>query len=135
MYVPRLPQPSDLRHLSSFFSFAEVTLALRNKGEDAFKADQYGKMIYITRRIQAAGGSSYKIANFEKKVVTTQRSEVAAICDHFMIQMENPVNVSWVVRCLRIRILGAVADPARAYAHTRSIRPALRLADPESRHG
>ena len=75
-------------------SSGSVTLALRNKGQEAFKPDVYGKMIYITRTItRPEGKSSYKIANYLKKKVSTTRDELSAICDHFNIQVENPVNV------------------------------------------
>lgn len=74
-------------------SSCEVTLALRNKGDEAYKSGIYGKTIFITRRTSADGGGGYKIANWEKKTIFTTRSELSAICDHFQIQVDNPVNV------------------------------------------
>lgn len=68
-------------------------MSLRNKGPEAYKADTYGHTIFITRRVNAEGGGGYKIADYQKKTVTTKRDEIAAICDHFGIQMDNPVNV------------------------------------------
>jgi len=75
-------------------SYCEVIVSLRNKGPEAYKPDTYGHTIYITRRVNAEGGGGYKIADYQKKTVTTKRDEIAAICDHFGIQMDNPVNVS-----------------------------------------
>ena len=79
-------------------SSGSVTLALRNKGQEAFKPDVYGKMIYITRTItRPAGSSTYRIGNHARKTIldkSAARDELSAICDHFNIQVENPVNVS-----------------------------------------
>ena len=84
-------------------SSGSVTLALRNKGQEAFKPDVYGKMIYITRTItRPEGKSSYKIANYLKKKVSTTRDELSAICDHFNIQVENPVNVGFLFHLLAL---------------------------------
>jgi chromosome segregation ATPase len=80
-------------------SSAEVTITLRNKGPDAYKPDVYGKAIYVTRRINAEGGGGYKLADWNKKTVSTQRAELASLCDHFQIQVDNPVNVRILRLC------------------------------------
>jgi uncharacterized protein YxjI len=79
--------------LTNFCRSGEVTVAIRNKGEEAFKADKYGKMIYLTRRVTAEGSSGYKLVGADKKIVSKKREELSALCDHFNIQVDNPVNV------------------------------------------
>ena len=40
---------------------AEVVVKLRNQGQDAYKADQYGKSIIVERRLTREGSTSYKL--------------------------------------------------------------------------
>ncbi|GBE83226.1 Structural maintenance of chromosomes protein [Sparassis crispa] len=74
-------------------SVAEVTVCLKNQGEEAYKPKDYGKTIVITRRFTREGSSSYKIKSKEGKVVSTKREELSAICDHMNIQVDNPMNI------------------------------------------
>ncbi|KAF9159572.1 Structural maintenance of chromosomes protein 6 [Actinomortierella ambigua] len=88
-------------------SMAEVRLQLRNEGEDAYKPDVYGPRIMIERRIARDGSSGYKLKSTKGKTVSTKRDELAAMCDHMNIQVDNPMNV-----------LGQ--DAARQFLHTSS---------------
>ncbi|KAJ7175114.1 P-loop containing nucleoside triphosphate hydrolase protein [Mycena crocata] len=72
---------------------AEVTISLKNQGEEAYKPKEYGKYIVITRRFTKQGSSSWKIKSKDGKLVSTKKDEVAAICDHMNIQVDNPMNV------------------------------------------
>ncbi|KAJ7451551.1 P-loop containing nucleoside triphosphate hydrolase protein [Mycena latifolia] len=72
---------------------AEVTIAIKNQGEEAFKPKEYGKSIMITRRFTKEGNSSWKIKSKDGKVISTKKDELAAICDHMNIQVDNPMNV------------------------------------------
>ncbi|GJE88371.1 hypothetical protein PsYK624_044540 [Phanerochaete sordida] len=74
-------------------SASEVTVMLKNQGEDAYKHDVYGDTIVITRRFTKEGSSSYKIKSKDGKVVSTKRDELSAICDHMNIQVDNPMNI------------------------------------------
>ncbi|KAF9077495.1 P-loop containing nucleoside triphosphate hydrolase protein [Rhodocollybia butyracea] len=75
-------------------SAAEVTIALKNQGEEAFKPQEYGKSIFITRRFTKEGNSTWKIRGAKhKNVLSTKREELSAICDHMNIQVDNPMNV------------------------------------------
>lgn len=80
---------------------AEVIVSLRNKGAEAYKPEIYGNKIYITRRITSEGSSNYKIAGSDRKTISTKRNELAAICDYFQIQVDNPVNVGTSTRQVR----------------------------------
>ena len=74
-------------------SAAEVTIQLKNHGDEAYKYDLYGDSIVITRRFTKEGASSYKIKSRDGKIVSTKREELSAICDHMNIQVDNPMNV------------------------------------------
>ncbi|GBE84843.1 Structural maintenance of chromosomes protein [Sparassis crispa] len=85
------------RGLKSFIregqSVAEVTVCLKNQGEEAYRPKDYGKTIVITRRFTRQGSSSYKIKSNEGKVISTKREELSAICDHMNTQVDNPMNI------------------------------------------
>ncbi|KAF5369424.1 hypothetical protein D9758_002600 [Tetrapyrgos nigripes] len=73
---------------------SEITISLKNQGEEAFKPKEYGKSILITRRFTKDGSSTWKIRSHDgKKVISTKKDELAAICDHMNIQVDNPMNV------------------------------------------
>lgn len=72
---------------------AEVTLSLKNQGDEAFKHAEYGDSIVITRRFTKEGSSSWKIKSRDGRVISTKKDELAAICDHMNIQVDNPMNV------------------------------------------
>ena len=38
-----------------------MVVKLRNQGQDAYKADQYGKSIIVERRLTREGSTSYKL--------------------------------------------------------------------------
>ena len=75
------------------FSAAEVTITIKNEGEDAYKPSVYGKSIVVTRRFTKEGNSSYKIKSKDGKTISTKREELSAICDHMNIQVDNPLNI------------------------------------------
>jgi hypothetical protein len=75
------------------FSVAEVTVTIKNQGEEAYKPDEYGKSIVISRRFTKDGSTSWKIKSKDGKVISAKREELSAICDHMNIQVDNPLNV------------------------------------------
>ncbi|KAI0269879.1 P-loop containing nucleoside triphosphate hydrolase protein [Gloeopeniophorella convolvens] len=74
-------------------SAAEVTIHLKNQGDEAYKHDLYGDSIIVTRRFTKEGASSYKIKSKDERLISTKREELSAICDHMNIQVDNPMNV------------------------------------------
>lgn len=72
---------------------AQVTLEIKNKGDEAFKHSLYGDAIIIERRINADGGGSWRMKSAEGRTISTQRQELNAFCDHANIQVDNPMNV------------------------------------------
>ena len=54
----------------------------------------YGDRIIVERTIRRDGASTYKLkASDAKKVISTKRGDLTAICDHFNIQIDNPISV------------------------------------------
>ncbi|KAJ3240621.1 Structural maintenance of chromosomes protein 6 [Chytriomyces hyalinus] len=64
-------------------------------GPDAFRPEVYGDTIIIKRKIVQAGigSGSYIVQDSCGKVVATKRDEIDAICDHFNINVTNPLSV------------------------------------------
>lgn len=79
--------------LTLTFSVSEVTIHIKNQGEEAFKPKEYGKTIVITRRFTKEGSSTWKIKSKDGRVISTKKDELSAICDHMNIQVDNPMNV------------------------------------------
>lgn len=79
--------------LRRYTRISEITISLKNQGEEAYKPKEYGKSIVITRKFTKDGSSSWKIKSKDGKVVSTKRDELSAICDHMNIQVDNPMNV------------------------------------------
>ncbi|CAO3572775.1 unnamed protein product [Mortierella alpina] len=74
-------------------SQAEVKLQIRNQGPDAYKPHIYGESIIIERRISKDGTSGYKVRSSKGRTISTKREELAAMCDHMNIQVDNPMNM------------------------------------------
>ncbi|XP_069584225.1 structural maintenance of chromosomes protein 6 isoform X2 [Ranitomeya imitator] len=72
---------------------ADVSIKLRNRGNDAFKGDVYGESIIVQQRLTADGGRSYKLKSSSGSLVSTKKEELTAVLDHFNIQVDNPVSV------------------------------------------
>lgn len=70
-----------------------MTITIKNQGEEAYKPKEYGKSILITRRFSKEGSSTWKIQSKDGKTISTKKDELAAICDHMNIQVDNPMNV------------------------------------------
>lgn len=74
-------------------SYAQVSIKLRNRGQDAYKPKEYGDCITVERRISSDGSGSYKLKAKDGKVVSQKKDELNHILDQFNIQVDNPVSV------------------------------------------
>jgi len=72
---------------------AEVTVGIRNRGDEAYKPNEYGDVIYVTRTFTAEGASQYRLQNSQRKVISRTRGELTDICDHMNLQVDNPFTV------------------------------------------
>ena len=71
----------------------EVSITLKNEGDEAYRHDVYGDSIIVTRRFKRDGTGSYKIKSKNGKVISTKKEELIAICDHMNIQVDNPMTI------------------------------------------
>lgn len=56
--------------------------------------ERYGDTITITRTINREGGAGgTKLSNTSGKVVASTKHDLQAICDHFNISVDNPINI------------------------------------------
>ncbi|XP_040921027.1 structural maintenance of chromosomes protein 6 isoform X2 [Toxotes jaculatrix] len=74
-------------------SSADVSITLRNKGRDAYKAEVYGSAITVDLRITREGLRTYKLRSKSGHIVSTKKEELMSILDNFNIQVNNPVSV------------------------------------------
>ena len=88
------------KDLTQVHRTAEVSITLKNGGHEPYRSDTYGDGITITRRFQENGGS-YKIKNADGKTVSSAKSELDAITDHFGIDVDNPMNILTQGKALR----------------------------------
>ncbi|XP_060089617.1 structural maintenance of chromosomes protein 6 [Heteronotia binoei] len=72
---------------------ADVSIILRNRGEDAFKPELYGDKITVNQHISLEGHRSYKLKSSTGVLISSKKEELTAILDHFNIQVDNPVSV------------------------------------------
>jgi hypothetical protein len=79
--------------LNKLSSVAEVTVRIKNQGDEAYRPQDYGKSIIITRKFTKEGSTTWKIKSKDGKVVSTKKEELARICDHMNIQVDNPMNI------------------------------------------
>ncbi|XP_053141310.1 structural maintenance of chromosomes protein 6-like isoform X1 [Hemicordylus capensis] len=74
-------------------SSADVSVTLRNRGEDAFKPELYGDSITVNQHITLEGHRSYKLKSSTGALISSKKEELITILDHFNIQVDNPVSV------------------------------------------
>ncbi|XP_070284811.1 structural maintenance of chromosomes protein 6 isoform X2 [Myotis yumanensis] len=72
---------------------ADISITLRNRGDDAYRGNVYGNSIVVQQHISMDGSRSYKLKSETGTVVSTRKEELIAILDHFNIQVDNPVSV------------------------------------------
>ncbi|KAL2082375.1 hypothetical protein ACEWY4_022193 [Coilia grayii] len=74
-------------------SSAEVSITIRNRGNDAFKPQVYGESIIVDLRISADGTRTYKLRSKTGQVISSKKDELISILDYFNIQVDNPVSI------------------------------------------
>lgn len=70
---------------------AEISVTLRNEGDEAYKPSEYGPKITIERKLNKDGTSHYRILDSNRKLVSNKKQELDNIVEQFNIQVENPV--------------------------------------------
>ncbi|KAI5098324.1 structural maintenance of chromosomes protein 6, partial [Silurus meridionalis] len=72
---------------------AEISITLRNRGQDSYKPHVFGESVTIDLRISNEGLRTYKLKSKTGQLVPFKREELASILDHFNIQVNNPISV------------------------------------------
>ncbi|KAM8965653.1 structural maintenance of chromosomes protein 6-like [Sarcophilus harrisii] len=72
---------------------ANISITLRNRGENAFKSEIYGESITVHQHISVDGSPSYKLKDQAGNLVSSKKTELTAILDHFKIRVDNPVSI------------------------------------------
>ena len=66
----------------------ELVVTITNEGQDAYKPEEYGKTIKITRTLKKSGTNTWKTSNGQTgKTIKTKASEVQMIAEHFNFQV------------------------------------------------
>ena len=73
-----------------YCSSAEVVVHLRNRGQEAYRPDVYGRTIVVERQIRADGTGNYKIKGLKGPIVSNKKEELISILDHCNIQVGPP---------------------------------------------
>ncbi|OCT47698.1 Structural maintenance of chromosomes protein 6 [Cladophialophora carrionii] len=72
---------------------ATIVCKIKNQGENAYMPELYGATIQVERHIQRNGSSGFKLKSEKGRVISTRKSDLEEICDHMMLQIENPLAV------------------------------------------
>jgi chromosome segregation ATPase len=72
---------------------ATIIVRIKNQGDGAYMADDYGKSIIVERLFNTTGNSQFKIKADNGRIVSTKKAELDAITDYFSLQIDNPMNV------------------------------------------
>ncbi|KAF2459353.1 DNA repair protein [Lineolata rhizophorae] len=72
---------------------ATLSVQIKNEGSAAYKPDEYGRAVIVERHFTTSGASSFKVKNAAGKIVSNKKQELDDILDHFVLQLENPMNV------------------------------------------
>ena len=72
---------------------ASITVRIRNKGDGAYLPADYGDTILVERNFSRSGTSGFKLKNERGRIVSSKRADLDEICDHFALQIDNPMNV------------------------------------------
>jgi structural maintenance of chromosomes protein 6 len=72
---------------------AIITVKIKNQGDGAYMPDEYGSSIIVERSFGKNGSAGFKIKSEKGRIISTKKADLEEICDHFSLQMDNPMNV------------------------------------------
>lgn len=73
--------------------WSTLSVKIKNQGSGAYKPEQYGDSIIVERHFTQSGTSGFKLKDRNGRIVSTKKSELEDIIDHFGLQIDNPLNV------------------------------------------
>ncbi|XP_022686696.1 structural maintenance of chromosomes protein 6-like isoform X1 [Varroa jacobsoni] len=71
---------------------ARVEITLANRGSYAYKPDEFGPSITVSRIIRRTG-AQYEIRSHDRRLVSTKHEDLQTILRHLNIQVDNPIVV------------------------------------------
>lgn len=71
----------------------KVKVKLYNQGDNPYMPEIYDEHIIIERSFKREGSNSYAIYGGSGRLIAGRKEEVNSICDHFGIQVDNPLAV------------------------------------------
>jgi chromosome segregation ATPase len=72
---------------------AIITVKIKNHGDGAYMPDEYGNSIIVERSFSKNGSAGFKLKSEKGRIISTKKADLEEICDHFSLQMDNPMNV------------------------------------------
>jgi chromosome segregation ATPase len=72
---------------------AIIIVKIKNQGNGAYMPDEYGNSIIVERSFSKNGSSAFKIKSEKGRIISSKKADLEDICDHFSLQMDNPMNV------------------------------------------
>jgi hypothetical protein len=66
------------------FCYRQVSVTLWNTGDDAYRADEYGRFITVTRTF-TGNGTKWQMTSKRGNIVSTSKQEMEAVMDHLSI--------------------------------------------------
>ena len=72
---------------------ATIIVRIKNQGDGAYMAEEYGSSIIVERHFSKTGASGFKLKAASGRIISTKKSELDSITDYFSLQMDNPMNV------------------------------------------
>jgi structural maintenance of chromosomes protein 6 len=72
---------------------AIITVKIKNQGDGAYMPEEYGNSIIVERSFSKNGSAGFKIKSEKGRVISTKKADLEEICDHFSLQIDNPMNV------------------------------------------
>lgn len=72
---------------------ARILCKIKNQGDHAYMPELYGNTIQVERHFSRTGASGFKLKSEKGRVVSTRKFDLEEICDHMMLQIDNPMTV------------------------------------------
>ncbi|EXJ89788.1 hypothetical protein A1O3_02855 [Capronia epimyces CBS 606.96] len=72
---------------------ARILCKIKNQGDHAYMPELYGNTIQVERYFSRTGTSGFKLKSEKGRVVSTRKFDLEEICDHMMLQIDNPMTV------------------------------------------
>ncbi|CAI7591483.1 unnamed protein product [Penicillium bialowiezense] len=70
-----------------------IIVRIKNQGDGAYLADDFGKTIIVERHFSRSGASGFKIKAENGRIVSQKKADLDSITDYFSLQIDNPMNV------------------------------------------